>query len=141
MQNSSIPVIPQEKPKPIIAQKICCQGKLALVSLCSTPKMKLQRLREEMRKPHRSTHHEGIMFLVSEVLKSGQKPFVSIDPDASLYEAVKALVDNRVHRLPVVDPSTGNAIYILTHKRILRFLHLYVRCCCGCLGGSSCTDN
>ena len=65
--------------------------------------------------------------LFPEVLKSEQKPFVSIDPDASLYEAVKALVDNHVHRLPVVDRSTGNAIYILTHKRILRFLHLYVR--------------
>ncbi|XP_076460893.1 5'-AMP-activated protein kinase subunit gamma-1-like isoform X2 [Babylonia areolata] len=62
-----------------------------------------------------------------EVLKSGQKPFVSIDPDASLYEAVKALVDNRVHRLPVVDSVTGNAIYILTHKRLLRFLHIYLR--------------
>ena len=141
MQNSNIPVIPQEKPKSIIAKIIGHQRKLSLVDLCSTLKMKLQRLQEETRKLHRRTHHEGVMFLVSEVLKSGQKPFVSIDPDASLYEAVKALVDNRVHRLPVVDPSTGNAIYILTHKRILRFLHLYVRCCCGCLGSSSCTDN
>ncbi|KAL8565182.1 hypothetical protein ACOMHN_003969 [Nucella lapillus] len=62
-----------------------------------------------------------------EVLQSVQKLFVSIDPDASLYEAVKALVDNRVHHLPVVDNATGNAIYILTHKRLLRFLHIYLR--------------
>ncbi|XP_076471198.1 uncharacterized protein LOC143301061 isoform X3 [Babylonia areolata] len=62
-----------------------------------------------------------------EVLKEELKPFVFIDPDASLFEAVKALVDNHVHRLPVVDLATGNAIYILTHKRILRFLHIYLR--------------
>ncbi|KAK7110588.1 hypothetical protein V1264_014433 [Littorina saxatilis] len=62
-----------------------------------------------------------------EVLKAERKPFVFIDPDASLYEAVKALIDNHVHRLPVVDRTTGNAIYILTHKRILRFLHIYLK--------------
>ncbi|XP_067650287.1 5'-AMP-activated protein kinase subunit gamma-1-like isoform X3 [Haliotis asinina] len=62
-----------------------------------------------------------------EVLRHKQKPFVCIDPDASLYTAVKTLIENHVHRLPVVDKNTGNAIYILTHKRILRFLHLYIQ--------------
>ncbi|XP_059172992.1 5'-AMP-activated protein kinase subunit gamma-2-like isoform X2 [Physella acuta] len=62
-----------------------------------------------------------------DVLKKQDRPFVSINPDASLYDAVKTLLENRVHRLPVVDESTGNAIYILTHKRILRFLHLYIK--------------
>ncbi|GFR96064.1 5'-AMP-activated protein kinase subunit gamma [Elysia marginata] len=61
-----------------------------------------------------------------EVLIEKERPFVSIGPDASLFDAVKALIHNRVHRLPVIDENTGNAIYILTHKRILRFLHLYV---------------
>ncbi|CAL1539746.1 unnamed protein product [Lymnaea stagnalis] len=56
-----------------------------------------------------------------------QRPFVSINPDASLYDAVKTLIESHVHRLPVIDESTGNAIYILTHKRILRFLHLYIK--------------
>ncbi|ESO88020.1 hypothetical protein LOTGIDRAFT_193883 [Lottia gigantea] len=56
-----------------------------------------------------------------------QKPFVCIDPDASLYEAVKSLVENHVHRLPVIEKATGNAIYILTHKRILRYLYLYMK--------------
>ena len=37
------------------------------------------------------------------------------------------LVEHRIHRLPVVDPSTGNALYILTHKRILRFMFSMVR--------------
>ncbi|KAK7498360.1 hypothetical protein BaRGS_00010314 [Batillaria attramentaria] len=62
-----------------------------------------------------------------EVLNQQSKSFVYIDPDASLFDAVRALIDNHVHRLPVVDRTTGNAIYILTHKRILRFLHLYIK--------------
>ncbi|GFN75385.1 5'-amp-activated protein kinase subunit gamma-2 [Plakobranchus ocellatus] len=62
-----------------------------------------------------------------EVLMENEKPLVSIGPDASLFDAVKALVHSRVHRLPVIDENTGNAIYILTHKRILRFLHLYIK--------------
>ncbi|XP_053373838.1 5'-AMP-activated protein kinase subunit gamma-2-like isoform X10 [Mercenaria mercenaria] len=61
-----------------------------------------------------------------EVLKDKQRPFVCIDPDASLFEAIRTLIHNHVHRLPVIDKITGNAIYILTHKRILRFLYLYI---------------
>lgn len=52
--------------------------------------------------------------------------FISIDPNESLYAAVENLCRRKVHRLPVVDRSTGNVLYILTHKRILRFLYLYV---------------
>ncbi|KAK4879544.1 hypothetical protein RN001_007690 [Aquatica leii] len=55
-----------------------------------------------------------------------QRPLVSISPDASLYDAIKTLINNRIHRLPVIDPDTGNVLYILTHKRILRFLFLYI---------------
>lgn len=36
------------------------------------------------------------------------------------------LIKNKIHRLPVIDPVTGNALYILTHKRILKFLQLFV---------------
>lgn len=64
--------------------------------------------------------------LISEVLKDQVRPLVSIGPDASLYEAIRTLIQNRIHRLPVIDPDTGNVLYILTHKRILRFLFLYV---------------
>lgn len=60
-----------------------------------------------------------------QVLK-GKKPLIHIGPDASLYDAIKMLIHNRIHRLPVIDPETGNVLYILTHKRILRFLFLYV---------------
>jgi len=61
-----------------------------------------------------------------EVLQEYTRPLVSAKPDASLFEAIQMLYKNRVHRLPVVDKSTGNALYILTHKRILRFLFLYI---------------
>ena len=44
----------------------------------------------------------------------------------SLFEAVRMLIQSKIHRLPVVDPVTGNVIYILTHKRILKFLGLLV---------------
>ncbi|XP_059470970.1 5'-AMP-activated protein kinase subunit gamma-2 isoform X3 [Neocloeon triangulifer] len=60
------------------------------------------------------------------VLLEEVKPLVSIGPDASLYEAIRTLIHKRIHRLPVIDPTTGNVLYILTHKRILRFLFLYI---------------
>ncbi|XP_050683868.1 uncharacterized protein LOC126978825 isoform X2 [Leptidea sinapis] len=60
------------------------------------------------------------------VLRGSVRPLVSIDPDSSLYEAIRLLILNRIHRLPVFDPKTGNALYILTHKRILKFLFLYI---------------
>lgn len=65
-------------------------------------------------------------FTQTGVLKAQVMPLVSISPDASLYDAIKTLIHNRIHRLPVIDPLTGNVLYILTHKRILRFLFLYV---------------
>ncbi|KAJ8378005.1 hypothetical protein AAFF_G00249420 [Aldrovandia affinis] len=54
------------------------------------------------------------------------KPLVNISPDASVFDAVYSLIKNKIHRLPVIDPVTGNALYILTHKRILKFLQLFV---------------
>lgn len=44
----------------------------------------------------------------------------------SLFEAVYALIKNRIHRLPVLDPVSGTVLYILTHKRLLKFLHIFV---------------
>ncbi|XP_078083964.1 5'-AMP-activated protein kinase subunit gamma-1 isoform X10 [Mustelus asterias] len=32
---------------------------------------------------------------------------------------------NKIHRLPVIDPVSGNVLYILTHKRILKYFHLF----------------
>lgn len=54
------------------------------------------------------------------------KPLVSISPNSSLFEAVYALIKNRIHRLPVLDPVSGAVLHILTHKRLLKFLHIFV---------------
>ena len=67
-----------------------------------------------------------LSFCFSEVLHDYSRPLIHTDPDSSLFDAIKILCTNKVHRLPVIDRMTGNALYILTHKRILRFLYLYV---------------
>ncbi|KAG7262973.1 hypothetical protein CRUP_029401, partial [Coryphaenoides rupestris] len=50
---------------------------------------------------------------------------ISISPEASLFEAIYSLLKHKIHRLPVIDPLSGNVLHILTHKRILKFLHIF----------------
>uniref|UniRef100_A0A671WKP6 Protein kinase, AMP-activated, gamma 3a non-catalytic subunit n=1 Tax=Sparus aurata TaxID=8175 RepID=A0A671WKP6_SPAAU len=50
---------------------------------------------------------------------------ISISPEASLFDAIYSLLKHKIHRLPVIDPQTGNVLHILTHKRILKFLHIF----------------
>ncbi|XP_028248969.1 5'-AMP-activated protein kinase subunit gamma-3b isoform X2 [Parambassis ranga] len=50
---------------------------------------------------------------------------ISITPDCSLFDAIYSLLKNKIHRLPIIDPVSGNVLYILTHKRILKFLHIF----------------
>ncbi|XP_064185529.1 5'-AMP-activated protein kinase subunit gamma-1-like isoform X3 [Anguilla rostrata] len=50
---------------------------------------------------------------------------ISITPEASLFDAIYALLKYKIHRLPVIDPESGNVLHIMTHKRILKFLHLF----------------
>ena len=45
----------------------------------------------------------------------------------SLYNGVQMLMKNKIHRLPVIDEDTGNAMYILTHKKILGYIYQHVR--------------
>uniref|UniRef100_A0A7E4W6V3 5'-AMP-activated protein kinase subunit gamma-2 n=1 Tax=Panagrellus redivivus TaxID=6233 RepID=A0A7E4W6V3_PANRE len=54
------------------------------------------------------------------------KPFYTIDPTESLQRAVEILCDAKIHRLPVLEQATGNISYILTHKRLIKFLFLYI---------------
>ena len=51
---------------------------------------------------------------------------VSVDVEQSLHDAVNCLRHSGVHRLLVVDYVTGNPLYVLTYKRLLRFLHQFV---------------
>eukprot|EP00117_Sycon_ciliatum_P026729 scpid67652/ scgid1344/ 5&apos len=51
---------------------------------------------------------------------------VSIDPLQSIYEAIRMLVEKKIHRLPVIDPRSANCLYILTPKRLLQFIYLEV---------------
>jgi len=75
---------------------------------------------------------ESMIIRWREVLSDKYRPFISITPDASLHDAVKLLIRTKVHRLPVIDPVAGNALYIITHKRILKFLYLFVSCQLSC---------
>jgi 5'-AMP-activated protein kinase regulatory gamma subunit len=61
-----------------------------------------------------------------EVLKEYRRPFISLKPEDTLYDAVNVLAKNKVHRLPIIDPLNGNVVCIVTHKRILRYLYLFV---------------
>lgn len=60
------------------------------------------------------------------ILRPTRKPLCSVGPDESLHEAINMLSKNRVHRLLMIDPVSGDVLYILSHKRILRFLFVYL---------------
>ncbi|XP_037946738.1 uncharacterized protein LOC119678764 isoform X2 [Teleopsis dalmanni] len=79
-----------------------------------SPNSSMEQLEEHKLETWRNVLHKQVL------------PLVSIGPDSSLYDAIKILIHSRIHRLPVIDPATGNVLYILTHKRILRFLFLYI---------------
>ena len=50
----------------------------------------------------------------------------------SLFDAVYSLIKHKIHRLPVIEPISGNVLHILTHKRILKFLHIFVSAGAAC---------
>ncbi|CAG9539578.1 unnamed protein product [Cercopithifilaria johnstoni] len=50
---------------------------------------------------------------------------VSITAEESLLKAAFLLSKQHIHRLPVLDPNDGSPLFILTHKRILKFLWLF----------------
>ncbi|XP_050548453.1 5'-AMP-activated protein kinase subunit gamma-1-like, partial [Daktulosphaira vitifoliae] len=65
-------------------------------------------------------------FILDELHEERPQELISIGPDMSLFLAIQTLINNKIHRLPVIDPLTGDVLYIITHKRILRFLFLYI---------------
>uniref|UniRef100_A0A7I4Y6Y1 CBS domain protein n=1 Tax=Haemonchus contortus TaxID=6289 RepID=A0A7I4Y6Y1_HAECO len=57
------------------------------------------------------------------VQKEGKlKDLVYINANNSLLEAARLLAQHHIHRLPVLDPESGSPLFILTHKRLLKFL-------------------
>jgi 5'-AMP-activated protein kinase regulatory gamma subunit len=46
-------------------------------------------------------------------------------PDSSLFDAASILIRNKIHRLPIIDPSDGNVLYIMTQKPMLKFLYKF----------------
>ncbi|CAF4442269.1 unnamed protein product, partial [Rotaria sp. Silwood2] len=51
---------------------------------------------------------------------------IQLSPEDSLYTAILTLIERKVHRIPVVDPLTHDFLFLITHKRILKFLYLYI---------------
>ncbi|WKY15967.1 hypothetical protein Q1695_000997 [Nippostrongylus brasiliensis] len=50
------------------------------------------------------------------------RELIYIYANSSLLEAARILAQHRIHRLPVLDPESGSPLFILTHKRLLKFL-------------------
>jgi 5'-AMP-activated protein kinase regulatory gamma subunit len=51
---------------------------------------------------------------------------IQLSPQDSLYTAILTLIEHKVHRIPVIDPITHDFLFLITHKRILKFLYLYI---------------
>jgi len=51
---------------------------------------------------------------------------IQLSPQDSLYTAILTLIEHKVHRIPVIDPITQDFLFLITHKRILKFLYLYI---------------
>lgn len=51
---------------------------------------------------------------------------VTVGPYSTMIEAIRTLCLNRVHRLPVIDPLSGNILYLLTHRRLLHYIYYFV---------------
>ncbi|CAH8536563.1 unnamed protein product [Schistosoma mattheei] len=61
-----------------------------------------------------------------EQLTEYQRSLIFITPESTLLDAVRMLLRHKVHRLPVIDPISGNPLHILTHKRVLKYLHIHL---------------
>ncbi|CAH8507520.1 unnamed protein product [Schistosoma turkestanicum] len=55
-----------------------------------------------------------------------RRSLIFITPENTLFDAVCMLLKYKVHRLPVIDSISGNPLHILTHKRILKYLHIHL---------------
>jgi len=67
----------------------------------------IRRWRDSQRKQHNRGH-------CAEAL-------LSCDPEATLFSALNTLRVNRIHRLPVIEPSTETLLYVLGRKILLQY--------------------
>ncbi|EYC03569.1 hypothetical protein Y032_0093g2667 [Ancylostoma ceylanicum] len=56
------------------------------------------------------------------------REFISINTNESIFHAVELLSKYRIHRLPVLDKHSGDCAFILTHRRVLRYIWKYCSC-------------
>ena len=50
----------------------------------------------------------------------------TVNPDSSLYEAVSVMVAAKSNKIPIMDQTNGNILYVLTQKPLLKFLLHFV---------------
>ena len=48
--------------------------------------------------------------------------FLHLTMDAGLIDACRMLIENNIHRLPIIDPVSGDIFSILNQKPLLKFL-------------------
>ena len=49
-----------------------------------------------------------------------------MSPDSSLYEAINSMMTNKVSQLPIIEPDTGNLLFIINQRQLLKFLLNFV---------------
>jgi len=58
--------------------------------------------------------------------KPGGEAGPAVSPDHSLHQAVSRMVEANTTRIPIIDPGSGNVLYLLGQRALLRFLFQYV---------------
>merc|ERR1711892_525352 len=72
---------------------------------------------------HRNTSMSTLGFCKTSICwREHNKNLIHVPLDSGLLEAVKLLIENKIHRLPVIDPDNGDVVYILNQKPLLKFL-------------------
>jgi len=49
-----------------------------------------------------------------------------VSPDSSLYDAIHSMMSNKVNQLPIIEPDTGNLLFIINQRQLLKFLLNFV---------------
>jgi len=64
--------------------------------------------------------------LLQEESSNIAKDLEYVFPEASLYQAISSMITNKTHRLSILDPDTGNILYVLSQRELLKFLLHFV---------------